>query len=328
MRVFVTGGTGFIGSHLVARLIEQDHEVRCLVRNRRKAEELFGNQMPELIPGNLENTEALAAGCSGAEAIFHLAGVTAARSEAEFYRTNSEATRRLTQAATHGSTLRSFIYVSSLAAAGPAERGQPISNPEAADPVTNYGRSKLAGEDAVRRSGLPWIIIRPPAVYGPRDTEFLRVFKFSKLGIAPLFGDGSQELSLIFANDLVEALIAAALKGTKEKTYYAAHRDVVTSQKFVELVYREVKQKGAGARPFLIKIPSLAVRAALQVTGTAANLLGAATVLSSDRAGEFLAPAWTCDPTELERDTGWRARHNTRQGISHTATWYRENGWL
>ena len=73
MRVFVTGGTGFIGSHLVARLIEQDFEVRCLVRNRRKAEELFGNQMPELISGNLENTEALEEGCSGAEAVFHLA---------------------------------------------------------------------------------------------------------------------------------------------------------------------------------------------------------------------------------------------------------------
>lgn len=328
MRVFVTGGTGFIGSHLVTRLIEQDFEVRCLVRDRSKAEELFGNQMPELIPGNLENTQALEEGCSGAEAVFHLAGVTAARSEAEFYRTNSEGTRRLAQAATLGSTLQSFIYLSSLAAAGPAERGRPISNPEAADPVTNYGRSKLAGEDAVRRSDLPWIIIRPPAVYGPRDTEFLRVFKFSGLGIAPLFGDGSQELSLIFASDLVEALIATAHKGTKEKTYYAAHRDVVTSQKFVELVYREVKQKGAGARPFLIKVPSLAVRAILHVTGTAANLLGAATVLSPDRAGEFLAPAWTCDPTELESDTGWRARHSTQEGIAQTAAWYRENRWL
>ncbi len=328
MRVFVTGGTGFIGSHLVARLIEQDFEVRCLVRNRRKAEELFGNQMPGLIPGNLENAEALEEGCSGAEAVFHLAGVIAARSEAEFYRTNSEATRRLTQAAALGSNLRSFVYLSSLAAAGPAERGRPISNPETADPVTNYGRSKLAGEDAVRRSDLPWIIIRPPAVYGPRDTEFLRIFKLSNIGITPLFGDGSQELSLVFVSDLVEALIAAAHKGAKEKTYYAAHRDVITSRELAELVYREVKRKGEGTRPFMIRIPPLAARALLQVTGTVANLLGAATVLSSDRAGEFLAPAWTCDPTELERDTGWRARHNTRQGIAQTAAWYRENRWL
>lgn len=327
MKAFVTGGTGFIGSHLVNHLLDQQFDVVCLARSRSKAKRVFADRIPELIIGDMENTEALEAGCSGTDVVFHLAGIIAARSEAEFFRTNAEATRKLARAATSQSSLSRILYVSSLAAAGPTRRGLLVSDPSASDPVTDYGRSKLAGEDALRGSTLPWTIVRPPAVYGPGDRELLRVFKLARLGVIPIFGDGSQELSLIHARDLARAILAAAIHGKKCMTYYTAHREIVTSRQLVETIFRAVKRRETGS-PRLIKIPQVLGRLVLQVTGAAAKLVGQATILSPDKGAEFFAPAWTCDPSKLEDDTGWSAEYDTVRGIAETTDWYRSQRWL
>lgn len=327
MKAFVTGGTGFIGSHLVSHLLDQQFDVVCLARSRSKAKRVFADRIPELIIGDMENTEALEAGCSGTDVVFHLAGIIAARSEAEFFRTNAEATRKLARAAANQSSLSRILYVSSLAAAGPTRRGLVVSDPSASDPVTDYGRSKLAGEDALRGSTLPWTIVRPPAVYGPGDRELLRVFKLARLGIIPIFGDGSQELSLVHAKDLARAILAAAVHGSRNTTYYPAHREIVTSRQLVETIFRAVKRRETGS-PRLIKIPQGLGRLVLQVTGAAAKLTGQTTILSPDKGAEFFAPAWTCDPSKLADDTGWSAEYDAARGIAETTDWYRSQRWL
>jgi nucleoside-diphosphate-sugar epimerase len=211
-----------------------------------------------------------------------------------------------------------------MAAGGPAERGRPLTGAEPPRPVTAYGRSKLAGEAAVVAGGLPWVIVRPPTVYGPRDREVLKVFRMARWGVAPVFGDGSQELSAVHGADLAAALIAAGTASeTTGKVYYACHPEIVTSAGFVRAIARAM---GRSVR--LLPVPRGLGRALLGVTEASAAVAGRTTILTRDKANEFFQAAWTGDPEPLARDAGWRARHDLASGMADTYRWYRSAGWL
>lgn len=322
MNALVTGGTGFVGSHLVEALVQRGDRVTALVRSPDKAARLRELGV-ELIAGDLSDAAALARAAAGRDVVYHVAGLVAARSEAEFLAANRDGTRNVIGAAEAGGVTR-FIYVSTMAAGGPAPRGRPLRGDEPPRPVTRYGRSKLAAEELVRASSLRWTIIRPPMVYGPRDTEVLKVFRIARSGIAPVFGDGAQELSAIHAADLATALIAAAAAdATTERTYCAAHPEIFTSAEFVRMVGRAL-----GRNVRIVPLPLALARAALTVTETAARAAGRATILTADKANEFFQPAWTGDPAPLMRDAGWHAARDLARGLAETAAWYREKGWL
>ena len=317
---FVTGGTGFVGSHLIEVLLRQGHRVRALVRSPRKAEAL-GISGVEWIAGDLGSVEALRGGAEGANLVFHVAGLVAARSMDEYLAVNRDGTARVLEASPAGAR---FVLVSSLAAAGPSNSGEPLFGDEPAMPVSNYGRSKLAAEGIVRAGSHPWVIVRPPAVYGPRDTEMLRLFKAATMGVAPVFGNGSQRLSMVYGPDLAEAIAAAGQTQAAEgKVLYAAHPEVVTSADTVRII-----GEACGKKVRIVPIPNPIGRLILQVTGTAAKLAGRTTLLTPDKGSEFFQPAWTCSPATMERLTGWSARHDFRSGTMATAEWYRRNGWL
>jgi len=324
MRVFVTGGTGFVGAHTVEALRQRGHTVTCLARNRQKADDAFGASTPELIEGDLGDIHALERGCAGAEAVVHLAGLTAARSRAELFAVNAGGTHAVVDAVrATGHEVRRFVSVSSLAAAGPATQEALPSTGEEAFPVSDYGRSKLDGEVPVRALPLPWTILRPPAVYGPRDTEFLRLFRIASRGIAPVFGDGSQRLSMIFVEDLARAVVDCLDAGPAPGTYYPAHPEVTTTRALVEAIAATL-----GSRVRIVSIPRSLVRPILWISGTAARLSRRATLLSPDKASELLAAAWTCSPAALEASTSWRARIALAEGLQRTAQWYRSARWL
>jgi nucleoside-diphosphate-sugar epimerase len=178
----------------------------------------------------------------------------------------------------------------------------------------------------VRESDLPWTVLRPSAVYGPRDLDgFLPVFRAAgRLGVAPVFGDGTQELSLIHAEDFAEACIAAAATtAATGQVYYVNHPEVVTSAELARAVGRAV---GRDVR--VIPLPAWLARGALAVTGSWASLTGKKTILQGDKANEFLQPAWTGDPTRFMTDTGWAPRHDLDAGLLQTAAWFREQGLL
>lgn len=323
MKAFVTGATGFVGAHLVRALVARGDRVTCLVRSPAKAQAQHWPPEVRLVRGDLDDPAALAAGCADSDVVFHLAGRISARNLSEFLAANRDGTGRLVQAAALHPPQR-FVYVSSLAVGGPTLPGQPIDEHRAPAPVTDYGRSKLAGEELVTRAPYPWTIVRPPVVYGEWDREVLRVFRFARRGWGPVIGDGSQELSVIYAGDLASALIAAATSAaTAGRVYYAAHPGVTTSQGFVEAIGRAV-----GRTPRIVRLPGLLARAALGVVGSLAYLAGRATLLSLDKANEFLAPAWTCRADALGRDAGWHARIALETGLARTASWYRTEGWL
>ncbi|HYU89310.1 MAG TPA: NAD(P)-dependent oxidoreductase [Gemmatimonadales bacterium] len=322
MKAFVTGGTGFVGAHLVQALRARGDQVTCLVRNPAKAQALGWSDV-RLVRGDLDDAAALRDGCAGAEVIYHVAGRISARDLDEFMRANRDGTANVLEAAAQGPPPR-FVLVSSLAAAGPTVPGHPIDETRPPSPVTPYGQSKLAAELLVREMAGSWTIVRPPTVYGEWDREVLKVFKLARAGLAPVFGDGSQELSVIYAGDLAAALVAAAtVPATARRVYYAAHPDVTTSRELVRAIGRAV-----GRQPRIVPLPGPLARALLWTIGSIAHLAGRATLLSGDKAAEFLAPAWTCRPDALARDAGWRAATDLETGLRRTAAWYRKAGWL
>ena len=322
MKAFVTGGTGFVGAHLVQALLARGDQVTCLVRSPSKATAL-GWSSVRMVRGDLGDAASLREGCAGTDAVYHLAGRISARDLREFMTVNRDGTAELLEAAAPDPRIR-FVYLSSLAAGGPTVPGRPIDETRPPAPVTDYGRSKLAGEVLVRAAALPWTIIRAPVVYGEWDREVLKLFKVARTGLAPVFGDGSQELSVVYAGDLAQALIAVATNpAAAGKLYYAAHPVTTTSRGLVRTVGRAV-----GRTPRIIPLPAPVARTLLWTIGSLAHLAGKATLLSADKANEFLAPAWTCRADALAGDTGWRAQMDLEAGVHRTAAWYRAQAWL
>jgi nucleoside-diphosphate-sugar epimerase len=311
-----------VGSHLVEALRRRGDQVTALVRSPAKAAALEPLDV-RLVAGDLDDPASLARAVEGQELVFHVAGLVAARSESEFMRCNRDGTESLLAAGAAAGVSR-FVLVSSMAAGGPATPGRPLTGAEPARPVTAYGRSKLAAEAAVTAGSLPWVILRPPTVYGPRDREVLKVFRMARLGVAPVFGDGSQQLSAVHGGDLAQALVAAGTAAeTCRKVYYPCHPEVSTSAAFVRAV-----GSAMGRRLSLVPIPAPVGRALLAVTEASARLAGQTTILTRDKANEFFQEAWTGDPSPLARDSGWRATYDLSAGLADTYRWYRSAGWL
>jgi nucleoside-diphosphate-sugar epimerase len=190
--------------------------------------------------------------------------------------------------------------------------------------VTRYGRSKLEGELVLPQIPIPWTIVRPGAVYGPRDRELLRAFRAAALGIVPVFGDGSQELSLIFAPDLAEALVATtSTSDTIGRTFAVCHPEIVTTRSLASRL-----GEATGKRPRIIGVPRPVANAILGLSQLGAQVTRRATLLSLDKAAEFFAAAWTADPAPFTAATGWRAGTDLATGAVKTVEWYREAGWI
>jgi nucleoside-diphosphate-sugar epimerase len=276
-----------------------------------------------LVAGALEDEAAVLALVDGADVVFHVAGRVAARSEADFLRVNRDGAARVAAAAARAGVART-VLVSSLSVTGPSRPGQSLDEGSGPGPVTAYGRSKRAGEEAVRAAGAPFTVVRPPAVYGPRDRAFLPLFRAAARGVVPLLGDGAQEITVVHASDLARALVAAATAAATEGgTYHAGHPEPVTQRALAEAVGRAL---GRSVR--CLCLPAPLVRGILAVAGGVGRALGRAPLFDGDKANELLAPGWVCSSEALRRDAGWTADVPLDRGLAETAAECREAGWL
>ncbi|MDT8325367.1 MAG: NAD(P)-dependent oxidoreductase, partial [Bacteroidota bacterium] len=213
MNIAITGATGFIGSHLADRMLAAGHEVRALVRASSNLRWLEGKDV-QLVRGDIRDADTLEDFVRDADYIYHIAGVVKARDRAGYFEGNVTATENMLRAAKQFAPgLRRFLYVSSQTAAGPSRSlERPVREEDEALPITTYGESKIAAEKAVRAVGdaLPWTIVRPPAMYGPRDTEIFIYFQAIARRLNSMIGYDEKRLSLLHAHDLVRGMVLAA----------------------------------------------------------------------------------------------------------------------
>ena len=325
MKALVTGATGFVGSHVAEALLARGDDVVVLARSAGLAAPLE-ERGAAVVLGRLDDDAALERAAAGVDVVYHLAGVTAAARAEDFLRVNAEGARRLAETALRvAPALSRFVLVSSQAALGPSEPGRRLAEAAPCHPVTAYGRSKLAGEEAVKGvAALPWTIVRPPAVYGPRDKEFLKLFAMAASGFAAVFGGGLQEVSLVYAPDLADAIVrAGTAPGAVHRTYHAAHPEAVRTRDLALAVGRAV-----GRKPFIVPFPGRVATPIVGLIGAIAASRGKPSVLNLDKMKEFLAPAWLIDSEAAARDLGWRAAHGVEEGTRLTAQAYRAAGWL
>ncbi len=320
MKVFVTGATGFIGSFLVEALIRKGYDVTCLVRNTSDLKWLSHLRL-QYLQADLDNGASYADKLGEFQYIFHLAGLTKADSTKDYYHANAVCTQKLvTAAAKMNPSLKRFLHVSSLAAAGPSIDGRPLIEDAPASPVSVYGKSKLEGEKAVLacRGMMPVTIVRPPAVYGPRDTDFYLVFKAVQNRLFPYWGKSSY--SLIYVEDLVQGMILAAEKeAAADKTYYLADSRIYTNDDILSAMSATL-----GRKAFRLRLP----RSILPVLAVLLKKIREKGIINPDKIEEIRYPHWTCDPARSMTELGFQAETSLGEGFKKTADWYRKEKWL
>jgi nucleoside-diphosphate-sugar epimerase len=319
----VTGANGFVGSHLVDLLLSEGWAVRCVVRERSDLRWIARDRV------SLHYLDFSAGGGTTADdalldasIVFHLAAVTSARSDDIYERVNVGGTRRIVEALQRAPTPPMLVFCSSQAAAGPARLGRPTGEDDDPAPVSAYGRSKLEAERVVRESGIRYSIVRPPTVYGPRDTDVLEAFRLARRGIALRIASESQRISIVHVTDLVRGILRAA-DAPSGGMYFLTDGVPHTWRELVDGIGRAV-----GRAPRVIPVPPpLAVSAA--VIGRAwSRLTGHKPLLTPDRVAEMSQADWSCDDSRARSELGYKSQIPLERGLMETAEWYRSAGWL
>lgn len=329
----VTGATGFIGGHLVRALAESGAEVTCLVREQSDCSQLVEFK-PRLVYGDVTDADSLRGVFRGVDVVYHLAGATKSLRRRDLDRTNREGVRNVALACAHQPNPPILIHISSLAAGGPAMAGRPRIESDGTQPVSNYGHSKLAGEQAARvlADEFPLTILRPPIVLGEADRDGLNMFdSIARWNLHVVPGLTDERFSVVHGDDLAQAMILAAMYGGRagvdggsEGIYYVAADETPTYAELGQMIGRAVGQE----RVYVIRSPKSAVWAIAAVNELASHLRGRPHILGIDKAREATAGSWTCDDAALRHDTGFAPAYSLQERIEQTALWYARQGWI
>jgi dihydroflavonol-4-reductase len=326
MTALVTGGTGFIGVHLIEQLLARGYHVRCVAKDALNLQDLRQLNV-EIVLTDILNGISWNSILKDVDTVFHLAGVTKARTKQEFYAGNYYATSRFLNACVqHANRIQRFLHISTLAVAGPSRAGSPLNEEAPYNPLTTYAHSKMMGEREVLRCAdiLPVTVVRPSAVYGPRERDFLQLFQLVRKGILPLVGMRDKFLSLVHVSDLVRGIIAAAESPVAEgKVYFVGSEEAYTSRQVGEAIARVIHK-----HPITFRLPHFAA----YLTGFFSEMLGRISkkvpVCNIEKVRDMTQRAWVCDVSKARRDFGYRQEYSLEDGVQNTYEWYLAHGWV
>jgi len=324
--ILVTGGTGFVGSHLVDLLIERGNTVRCLARKSSNLRYLKDPKI-QFAYGGLDDSTNWDDALAGIDTVYHVAGTTFARRAEDYFATNHKGTEAiLAEALKRRDQVKRFVYISSLAAVGPGPDGKPVDENTPPAPITPYGRSKLMAEEAVRaaRDILPVTIVRPPAVYGPRDYGIFEFFKAVKGGMFPMIGRRDKRVSLVHVRDLVEGIILAGeSQASTGRTYFISSEDDYSMRAVADLMAALMHKR---ARE--IAIPKSVAYVVAVAAEAVAALLGKPPVINRDKVTDLSQTSWSCSIERAKSELGYEPRVALEDGLRETLSWYKREGWL
>lgn len=302
MTVAITGGTGFVGQALLDCAADLGVELRALTRRQQPDRKGVSWYL-----GDLDSRKALVRLVRGCEAVIHVAGVTNAPDPAAFEHGNVTGTLNLIEAALAAGVPR-FVFVSSLSAREPG--------------LSRYGESKARAERLVKASGLDWTIVRPPAVYGPRDRDMLELFRAAKWGVVPTPQSG--RASVIHADDLARLLLAL-VRGGEGISHRTFEPDDGKRGGWGHDELARAIGWAMGRRPKVLGLSKRTMEWAAKADGA---LRGAKAKLTLDRVGYLTHPDWVVTHGARVPFEVWRPKVETREGLKATAQWYRKQGWL
>lgn len=322
----VTGANGFVGSHLVDYLLSKGFTVRCIVRKSSNLRWLEGKNI-ELFNTGLLDKEGLRKAFSGADYIFHVAGVVKSKTKEGYFKGNVDTTKILLEVALeNAATIKRFLVVSSQTVAGPSTKDKPVDEKTTPNPITTYGRSKFEEEKVVLsyKDKLPITICRAPAVYGERDTEIFIYFQTFSKGLTTTIGFNKKDLSLIHAIDLVEGFyLAAVSEKAKGEIYFIGSEKYYTWQEINSITSRVLNKK-----PLIIKVPHFIVYTIAAIAQFFAMFSKNPATLNIEKAKDITQQFWTCDTSKAMRDLGYKQNISIEDGIRRTVAWYKEMKWI
>ena len=326
MKAVVTGATGFIGSHLAESLLERGFHVRCLVRKTSDLKWL--EDLPiELVHGDCIDKGSLGEAVKGVDLVFHAAGVTKAIREKTYFEINAFGTENLIHACLERNPhLERFIYVSSQAAAGPCRQGGRKEESDLCEPVSPYGRSKRMGEELALAHchELPLLILRPCAVYGPRDRDIYAFFRLLSKGIKPCLSGRDHHISLCYVGDIVQGILLAAedQQPSGEIFFLSDGRDY-RLEEIGDIIARAME-----VTPFCVRVPEWMLFGVASFSGYLSKLTGKPALLNRGKVEEMVQGNWACDITKAKTLLGFEPRIPLTQGAKLTFEWYRKEKWL
>ncbi|MGD1277111.1 MAG: NAD-dependent epimerase/dehydratase family protein [Tepidisphaeraceae bacterium] len=334
--VLVTGASGFIGGRLVRRLIERHCRVSCLVRANSRIDELR-SAGAQLVMGDVTDRGSVERALAESQAgtVFHLAGLVKAQRREDFTSVNAGGVETVASACADRAGPPVLVVVSSLSAAGPCAADPLRVEGDIPAPVSNYGRSKLAGEQAAARyaAAVPISIVRPPIVFGPGDRGVLEMFRpIARWCLHLVPGWGERRFSLIHVDDLVEGLLLAAEKGERlrehgspgQGVYFIAGEDNPTYAQLGQAIAKALGQKSLA----VIRLPGPLLRLVGIGGDVVARVRRHPGWVSRDKITEALAGSWTCSPAKARAQLGWSPAAALADRLHETAQWYRQAGWL
>ena len=330
MKILITGASGFIGSFIVEEALKRGFETWAAIR-KSSSKEWLQDERIRFIELNLSSKAQLVEQLRGQDFdyVVHAAGVTKCLNKADFHRINTEGTKNLVEALLEVEMpLKRFVFVSSLSIFGAIKEQQPyeaIRESDTPQPNTEYGRSKLAAEQYLeKKKGLPYIILRPTGVYGPREKDYFIMAKSIQQHSDFAVGYKRQDITFVYVKDVVQAVFLALEKGEDGRKYFLSDGEVYQSATFSNLIHEAL------GRPWWIRItaPVWVLRIVTFFGEYIGRMTGKVTALNNDKYNILKQRNWRCDIQPAIDELGYQPKYKLKQGVEETIKWYKDNKWL
>ena len=322
----VTGANGFVGSHLVDYLLSKGDKVHCIVRKSSNLKWLNGKDIT-IHDSGLFDKNRLNKILKDVDYLYHVAGVVKAKTEEGYFKGNVETTQNILDSVLEvAPNIKRVLIVSSLTASGPSKLDFPNNEDTPTNPITTYGRSKVAQERLVKKymDKLPITIVRPPAIYGDRDTEIYLVFKTYKQGLMTLVGFNRKELSIIYVKDLVHGIYLAATNEIAQgETYFISSKEFYNWPQIGKVI-KNAMGKGA----INLRLPHFLVYIVAAIAQFFSMFSSKPATFNLEKARDFVQEAWTCDTAKAQKDLGFVEKYSLEEGMKATIDWYKKVKWL
>ena len=330
MKILITGASGFIGSFIVEEALRRGFETWAAVRGS-SSRQFLTDERINFIELNLSSEEQLTEQLRGLQFdyVVHAAGVTKCLDKQDFHRINTEGTQHLVRVLLAlQMRIKRFVYISSLSIMGAIREQQPyteILESDVAKPNTAYGKSKLEAEKWLATvKDLPYVILRPTGVYGPRERDYFMMAKSIQSHTDFAVGYKQQDITFVYVTDVVQAVFLACEKGVTGRKYFLSDGEVYQSSTFSNLIRKEL------GNPWWIRItaPIWVLRVVTFIGEYVGRLTGKVTALNNDKYNIMRQRNWRCDIEPARKELGYEPKVKLEEGVRRSIQWYKDNGWL